>query len=47
LINKCGHALHDLDPLFEAFSRTPELASLAGDLGVEQPLRLQSMDIFK
>src|SRR5919199_2588880 len=27
-INKIGHALHDLDPVFESFSRTPELKSL-------------------
>ena len=25
-INKIGHALHDLDPVFERFSYTPELA---------------------
>lgn len=46
-INKIGHALHDLDPRFEAFSRTPELAALAKELGMEQPLLLQSMYIFK
>src|SRR3954462_8601651 len=27
-INKIGHALHDLDPTFNAFSRTPELEQL-------------------
>jgi phytanoyl-CoA hydroxylase len=46
-INKIGHALHDLEPRFEAFSRTPELAALAGELGLKQPLMLQSMYIFK
>jgi phytanoyl-CoA hydroxylase len=46
-INKIGHALHDLDPRFDAFSRTPELAALARELGVKQPLLLQSMYIFK
>jgi len=46
-INKIGHALHDLDPLFDSFSRTPELASLIADLGYVQPLLLQSMYIFK
>lgn len=46
-INKIGHALHDLDPRFEAFSRTPELAALAQELGMKQPLLLQSMYIFK
>ena len=27
-INKIGHALHDLDPVFDRFSRTPEIAQL-------------------
>ena len=26
-INKIGHALHDLDPVFDAFSRDPKLAA--------------------
>ncbi len=46
-INKVGHALHDLDPVFDAFSRQPALAALVAELGVEQPLLLQSMYIFK
>ncbi|MDY7227191.1 phytanoyl-CoA dioxygenase family protein [Hyalangium rubrum] len=46
-INKLGHAMHDLDPVFERFSRTPELAALATELGVRKPLLLQSMYIFK
>lgn len=46
-INKIGHALHDLDPVFENFSRTPELKSLVGSLGYAQPLLVQSMYIFK
>lgn len=46
-INKIGHALHDLDPAFERFSRKPELAAIAADLGYKQPLLLQSMYIFK
>jgi phytanoyl-CoA hydroxylase len=46
-INKIGHALHDLDPVFNEFSRTPELRQLAADLGLENPLLLQSMFIFK
>jgi phytanoyl-CoA hydroxylase len=45
-INKIGHAMHDLDPNFSAFSRQPLLAALAGDL-LRQPLLLQSMYIFK
>jgi phytanoyl-CoA hydroxylase len=46
-LNKLGHAMHDLDPVFDAFSRTPELAAIAADIGMEQPLLLQSMYIFK
>ena len=46
-INKAGHALHDLDPVFERFSRAPELAALVADLGIAAPLLLQSMYIFK
>ena len=46
-INKIGHALHDLDPVFSQFSRDPRLAQLVGALGIEQPLLLQSMVIFK
>jgi len=46
-INKIGHALHDLDPAFDSFSRTPQLAQLISDLGLINPLLLQSMYIFK
>ena len=46
-INKIGHALHDLDPVFDAFSRGPRLAALAHDLGLAEPLLVQSMLIFK
>lgn len=46
-INKIGHALHDLDPVFDTFSRGPELAALATDLGLAQPQIWQSMYIFK
>jgi phytanoyl-CoA hydroxylase len=46
-INKVGHALHDLDPVFDRFSRQPALAALARDLGLAEPLLLQSMYIFK
>ncbi len=46
-LNKVGHAMHDLDPVFSAFSRKPELAQLATDLGFEDPKLLQSMYIFK
>jgi phytanoyl-CoA hydroxylase len=46
-INKIGHALHDLDPEFDRFSRTPALAALVADLGLQEPLLMQSMYIFK
>ncbi len=46
-VNKVGHALHDLDPVFDAFSRQPALAAVARDIGIEQPRLLQSMYIFK
>jgi phytanoyl-CoA hydroxylase len=46
-INKVGHALHDLDPVFEEFSHSPALAEVAADIGYIQPLLLQSMYIFK
>jgi len=45
-INKIGHAMHDLDPVFSAFSRHPHLAALAGGL-FKDPRLLQSMFIFK
>ena len=46
-INKIGHALHDLDPVFDTFSRAPEIKQLVTDLGIVDPLLLQSMYIFK
>jgi phytanoyl-CoA hydroxylase len=46
-INKIGHALHDLDPAFDSFSRTAEVEQLVTDLGIVDPLLLQSMYIFK
>ena len=46
-LNKMGHAMHDLDSVFDRFSRTPELAELVRRLGVRNPAILQSMYIFK
>lgn len=46
-LNKVGHALHDLDPVFEAFSRDEKLACTASDLGLADPVLAQSMYIFK
>ena len=46
-LNKIGHAMHDLDPVFDTFSRTPELANVANGVGFEDPAIIQSMFIFK
>jgi phytanoyl-CoA hydroxylase len=46
-INKIGHALHDREPVFDAFSRGSELDAVAHDLGLVEPLLWQSMYIFK
>lgn len=46
-INKIGHALHELDPEFRAFSHGPDWAELAADLGLVAPQLWQSMFIFK
>ncbi len=46
-INKIGHALHDLDPVFDQFSRSENIRQLSNALNIEAPLLLQSMYIFK
>lgn len=46
-INKIGHALHDRDPVFSAFSRAPAIQAVIADLGLSRPRQLQSMYIFK
>ena len=46
-INKIGHAMHDLDPVFERFSHDPRLHDLALELGIAEPRVYQSMYIFK
>jgi phytanoyl-CoA hydroxylase len=46
-INKIGHALHDLDPLFDRFSRSDRVRELAKAIGLENALLVQSMYIFK
>ena len=46
-INKIGHALHDLDPVFSHFSRQDKCADMARLLGLNTPLLLQSMVICK
>lgn len=46
-INKMGHAMHDLDPVFDEFSRTAELGNIVAGLGFRQPAIIQSMYLFK
>lgn len=46
-INKIGHALHELDHTFNEFSNTPAIKQLVAQLGIDDPLLLQSMYIFK
>lgn len=46
-LNKIGHALHDLDPVFDRFSRSPQMKRLAADLYLADYVLIQSMYIFK
>lgn len=46
-INKIGHALHDLDPVFDRFSRSQKIKDLANAIGLNECYLLQSMYIFK
>lgn len=46
-VDKIGHALHDLDPMFDEFSRDPRLGAICRQVGMIDPLLLQSMVIFK
>ncbi|KAI8082902.1 phytanoyl-CoA dioxygenase domain-containing protein 1 [Halteromyces radiatus] len=46
-INKIGHGLHMLDPVFAPFSINPTLSTMAKQLGFSSPKVLQSMLIFK
>ena len=46
-VNKIGHALHALDPVFSKISHLPVLGEVAADLGMQQPQLRQSMYIFK
>lgn len=46
-VNKIGHAMHDLDPVFSAFSHSKKMQAAARVIGLESPLLLQSMAIMK
>jgi len=47
IVNKIGHALHDLDDKFISFSKNEQLDQIARAIGFQDPLLLQSMYIFK
>ena len=46
-INKVGHALHDLDPIFQKYSYDTRNGRILRDLGMAKPAVAQSMYIFK
>jgi phytanoyl-CoA hydroxylase len=46
-VNKIGHAMHDLDPVFRAFTRSQPVSAVLRSLGFQRPLPVQSMYIFK
>ncbi|KAJ8747789.1 hypothetical protein K2173_002185 [Erythroxylum novogranatense] len=46
-INKVGHALHELDPVFRNFSCSEKVSNLLLSLGYKRPIIIQSMYIFK
>ena len=47
VINKIGHALHDLDDVFFKFSHRNDLDQIAKSIDIKKPLLIQSMYIFK
>uniref|UniRef100_A0A8C2ULY6 Phytanoyl-CoA dioxygenase domain-containing protein 1 n=2 Tax=Chinchilla lanigera TaxID=34839 RepID=A0A8C2ULY6_CHILA len=46
-INKIGHALHAHDPVFKSITHSPKMQALARSLGLQKPVVVQSMYIFK
>lgn len=46
-INKIGHAMHDLHPVFNEFCRQPIFGRVLRDIGYTDPLLWQTMYIFK
>lgn len=46
-ICKIGHAMHDLDPVFDSFSRSEKIKEVAKEIGFTNPLLAQSMYFFK
>lgn len=46
-LNKVGHALHDLDPVFQKFSYQDKMYNLMREMGMDDPRLISSMYIFK
>ncbi|XP_074871757.1 phytanoyl-CoA dioxygenase domain-containing protein 1 isoform X2 [Carettochelys insculpta] len=46
-INKIGHALHAYDPIFKQITHSSKVQELGRKLGLEKPVVVQSMYIFK
>jgi len=46
-VNKIGHALHELDPVFTPLSHLAALGEIAAEIGMTEPQIRQSMYIFK
>lgn len=46
-INKIGHALHDLNPVFQKFSYNIKFKELVVNLGIKKPSIVQSMYLLK
>jgi phytanoyl-CoA hydroxylase len=47
MLNKVGHALHDICPVYRKFSHQNKFYALVAMLGIKKPLLVQSMFIFK
>ncbi|XP_062929580.1 phytanoyl-CoA dioxygenase domain-containing protein 1 isoform X2 [Mobula hypostoma] len=46
-INKIGHALHVLEPMFKNLTHSHKVQEVAQKLGLQEPVIVQSMYIFK
>ncbi|KAK9277332.1 hypothetical protein L1049_006873 [Liquidambar formosana] len=46
-INKVGHALHEIEPVFKKFSCSEKVSGLLSSLRYKRPIIIQSMYIFK
>lgn len=46
-LNKLGHAMHDMDEMYSAFTRSAQMKELVNALGLTSYVAIQSMHIFK